>query len=306
MKSFKDYADIAMRDTRLSGLRPVVEKELLHYDILYAMSKAGLLSDLVFQGGTCLRLCHGAQRYSEDLDFSGGPQFSPEKVEDIVQVLEGSIGSRYGLPVSVHPPKSKSGDKEDPVHVSTWSIRVETRAARKDLPLQRIKIDIDTSLSHTRQVIQPNLNYEVLPEGYGNMLLPAQELREIMANKLVALPVSIASRNRPRYRDIWDLRWLSRKNITPDPVMIQEKAAEHGVEDIVSDIEGAILELPEIMASREFSGEMSRFLPLHVRRDTLSNPDWIKALEMSSLDLLRQVLRDIDSPDKERGDAFEY
>lgn len=51
----------------------VIERELLHYEIPQALEAKGLLEMLVFQGGTCLRLCHGADRYSEDLDFAGGP-----------------------------------------------------------------------------------------------------------------------------------------------------------------------------------------------------------------------------------------
>jgi len=37
----------------LSSLRPVVEKELLHHDILREMSETGLLTGLTFIGGTC-------------------------------------------------------------------------------------------------------------------------------------------------------------------------------------------------------------------------------------------------------------
>lgn len=43
-------------------MRPVIEKELLHYDILFTLDKAGLLSALTFQGGTSLRLCYGLPR----------------------------------------------------------------------------------------------------------------------------------------------------------------------------------------------------------------------------------------------------
>jgi len=38
----------------LSPLRIVVEKELLHHDILREISRAGLLATLTFVGGTCL------------------------------------------------------------------------------------------------------------------------------------------------------------------------------------------------------------------------------------------------------------
>ena len=49
----------------------LVAKEILHYDILAGMQRAGFLDKVVFQGGTALRLCHGAPRLSEALDFSG-------------------------------------------------------------------------------------------------------------------------------------------------------------------------------------------------------------------------------------------
>jgi predicted nucleotidyltransferase component of viral defense system len=39
-------------------LRPVIEKELLHYDILFALDQKNLLDQLIFQGGTALRLCY--------------------------------------------------------------------------------------------------------------------------------------------------------------------------------------------------------------------------------------------------------
>ena len=44
----------------LTTLRPVVEKELLHHDILLELSGAGLLTSLNFNGGTCLRASYGS------------------------------------------------------------------------------------------------------------------------------------------------------------------------------------------------------------------------------------------------------
>ncbi len=67
---FEVLVEEALRQTEFAHLRPVVEKELLHYDVLFCLSEAGLLKSLVFQGGTSLRLCYGANRFSEDLDFA--------------------------------------------------------------------------------------------------------------------------------------------------------------------------------------------------------------------------------------------
>jgi predicted nucleotidyltransferase component of viral defense system len=47
-------------------------QEAIHLHLLSALSEAGILRHVVFQGGTALRLCYGGERYSEDLDFVCG------------------------------------------------------------------------------------------------------------------------------------------------------------------------------------------------------------------------------------------
>src|ERR1700704_3347964 len=57
-------------------------KEAIHLHLLSALSDAGVLRHVVFQGGTALRLCYGGVRYSEDLDFVCGKAGSyVEKIE---------------------------------------------------------------------------------------------------------------------------------------------------------------------------------------------------------------------------------
>src|SRR3989338_2838278 len=56
------------------------EKEYLQYIFLNAVSKYP--DNFVFKGGTCLRICFGLERASEDLDFSTNLEI--KKVKDIV------------------------------------------------------------------------------------------------------------------------------------------------------------------------------------------------------------------------------
>ena len=69
---FQALVEKAMQVAGRGHMRPVIEKELLHYDILFALDKESLLDTLTFQGGTALRLCYGSPRFSEDLGFAGG------------------------------------------------------------------------------------------------------------------------------------------------------------------------------------------------------------------------------------------
>jgi len=76
MNLFDKLVEQAMGHSGVAtSLQPVVEKELLHHDILREMSHAGLLTGLTFIGGSCLRACYGSQRMSEDLYFTGGADF---------------------------------------------------------------------------------------------------------------------------------------------------------------------------------------------------------------------------------------
>jgi len=104
-ENFKTLVELALASTpNQISMRPVIEKELLHYDILFALDKNHLLDLLTFQGGTSLRLCYGSPRYSEDLDFAGGKNFSRKEFLEIKNCLEKYIGDRYGLEVSVKEP----------------------------------------------------------------------------------------------------------------------------------------------------------------------------------------------------------
>lgn len=97
----------------------MVEKELLHHDILLAMSDSGMLQQLCFIGGTCLRACYGSNRLSEDLDFTGGANFNRESLAELKAVLMGRLQKKYGLQVDVSEPQKETGN------VDTWKLRDE-------------------------------------------------------------------------------------------------------------------------------------------------------------------------------------
>src|ERR1700722_17012996 len=88
----------------LSPLKIVVEKELLHHDILRILNQNNLLTNLTFIGGTCLRICYGGIRLSEDLDFTGGHDFSRDSLSTMGQIITDSLSEKYGLQVTVSEP----------------------------------------------------------------------------------------------------------------------------------------------------------------------------------------------------------
>ena len=45
-------------------------REITQEVVLASLGRAGFFQEAIFQGGTCLRIFHGLNRFSEDLDFS--------------------------------------------------------------------------------------------------------------------------------------------------------------------------------------------------------------------------------------------
>src|SRR5438105_4395955 len=124
-------------------MRPAVTKELLHYDILFCLDKEGLLDNITFQGGTALRLCYGGFRFSEDLNFVGGRDFATANLIKMKNCLEKYISDRYGLEISVKEPKEMATlPKYQDIKVDKWQISITTSLERKDIPKQKIKIEV--------------------------------------------------------------------------------------------------------------------------------------------------------------------
>ena len=263
--------ELAMRDNPdLGGLRPVVEKEILHYDILHGLQKGGYLGRLVFIGGTALRLCHGARRFSEDLDFDGGTGFTIARMPGLEGHLQGYLSDRYGK-ARVSPPKRLIEDGNQ--SVGTWRISIVTRPERRDVPHQRIHLDIAAMPGHAARPMQLIRNYRILPDGCGDMVIQARTKDGILADKLVAFPAALDRRN-PRWRDLWDMHWLARNGTRVDAGLVQDRVQAQQVADYADRLADAARRIPELIESDGFARQLSRFLEKPTAAATVFRPEW--------------------------------
>jgi len=285
MNLFEQLVDQAMRgQPQFAPLRVVVEKELLHHDILREMSRAGFLQDLTFIGGTCLRACYGSQRLSEDLDFTGGANFSRNALADLGKILVARLKVKYGLPVEVSEPRREAGN------VDTWKLRVVTRPAHKHLPAQQIHIDICALPSHDRRPMMLRNHYGV-DMGTSGLILQAQSREEILADKLVALALRP---NRIKNRDLWDLVWLHQQGVELPASLVLQKATDRQEEPA-----GFLRQLQQrqtllqtdAACRKEFLSEMQRFLPPGVIRETLEKEEFWTYLVSLVAEACEQVRR---------------
>lgn len=287
-ENFAQLVNLAMQTTNVSHMRAVIEKELLHYDILFALERGGFLDKLVFQGGTSLRLCYGGNRFSEDLDFAGGKEFNSFMLKDIKACIEKYIGERYGLEVTVKEPKElKKDPKYSELKIDKWQVAVVTAPQRKDLPKQKIKLEVANIPAYTKQPLPLNVNYDFLPDGYSDTLILAETLDEVMADKIISLP---ATTKYVRHRDIWDLAWLQQQGAQLDIELVKNKVADYQLEQYQSMLSHLIDRLPELITSPEFIGEMKRFLDTEVFDRTLGKEKFQLYLQNTLTELFKTVL----------------
>lgn len=300
-QDFEKLVDQAMSNTTLSAMRPVVEKELLHYEIFQALDGEGLLNDLVFQGGTALRLCRGSDRFSEDLDFVGGVDFTAAKMTRIKDCIEKRIGDRFGLKVTVKPKPAKDG--AGPVKVDKWWVSIETAPENPAMPSQKIKLEIANVPARTRELVPLIANYDSA-RAMPTVLVNTETLDEIMADKVLAFPASLRDNQgqlagldsaKIRHRDIWDLAWLSARGAKLDAKLVAAKIGDYGVEGYDDLLAEAIERLPSIVKSPQFKAQMTRFIDSSTTSKTLDKAGYLDHLSTSVGELFSKMRVELSS-----------
>lgn len=292
MSLFDALVDEALNNKQeVARLRVVVEKELLHHDILQVLSGAGLLTQLTFIGGTCLRACYGSNRLSEDLDFTGGSDFTRDQLAAMSNILIESLKAKYGLEINVTDPVREE------CNVNTWKLKVQTRPGRKDIPAQRINIDVCAIPSYQPRPMAL-LNPYGVEMGTSGLILQAQSREEIFADKLVAFALRP---NRLKNRDLWDIAWLHQQQIKPAVDLIKNKLNDHHAQTdayLNAFAERSASLNKDLEIAKEFRKEMARFLPNETVKETVNSEKFWEYLSNLLESYHQQLMKTLEGKDK--------
>lgn len=267
------------------ALTGTIVKELLHYEILYGLSRTELKRHLIFQGGTALRLCYGGNRYSEDLDFVLDGELEDVNLEPLMELLQKQVARQYGLEVRFKLPKEKN--KPNQPEVRRWQVVVQIPAPRH---VQKINIEVCEVPSHDNGYHLLQANYPHLPQAYRQITLRVETPVEIFADKIVAL----GARNYLKARDIWDIHFLksySRSGIVQDSELVRKKLVDYRIDrdEFRQSLEQRIFELDTISTHQQMLKELSRFLDPDFF-DTILTTGLIKQLAGSAMMAAREFL----------------
>jgi predicted nucleotidyltransferase component of viral defense system len=275
-----------------AGMDQNLMKEAIHLHLLSALSEAGVLQHVVFQGGTALRLCYGGERYSEDLDFVCGKAGAYLKdvefdalVDKALETTKRTLQRDFGIDaaqIALKRPTQPELVKGSDVNVAVWQIVVPVNPTPKT-PKSRIKIEFANVPSYDSKPLTVSATPGLVQ--IQDVILNAETPNEILADKAVALTARAAL----KFRDVWDVWFLVNKlGAAPDREMVLKKFADYGTLDIAVKVNARLNELRKDATATAFYAEMRRFLP-SARIAQMSQMNLQRAMLSDSADLVRKT-----------------
>jgi len=276
-----------------AGMDQNLMKEAIHLHLLSALSEAGVLRHVVFQGGTALRLCYGGERYSEDLDFVCGKAGAYLKdlefdalVDKALETTKRTLQRDFDIDaaqIALKRPTQPELVKGSDVNVAVWQIVVPVNPTPKT-PKSRIKIEFANVPSYDSKPLAVSATPGLVQ--IQDVILNAETPNEILADKAVALIARAAL----KFRDVWDVWFLVNKlGAAPDREMVLKKFADYGTLDIAVKVNARLNELRKDATATAFYAEMRRFLP-SARIAQMSQMNIQRAMLSDSADLVRKTV----------------
>ncbi len=174
-------------------------REISQELILSGLERAGFFKVAEFQGGTCLRIFHGVQRFSEDLDFALSAPDSNFQWSSYLNRLEKEV-QVYGYQIQIKE-RSKSGRAIKQVFLKADSPGnyFELQYPSSLSKSLRIKLEVDAHPPSGAFTETRFLNFPTLAA------ITVQTIASLFAGKLHAL----LSRPWEKGRDWYDFLWYA-------------------------------------------------------------------------------------------------
>lgn len=184
--------------------------------ILAGLYQGGFFDKAAFYGGTCLRIFHGLQRFSEDMDFS---LLEPSDNFNFSQYFQPIIDefAAIGRHVEIKKKDKKNFGKVESAflkdNTDVYDVSFQTEKSIK------IKIEVDTN-----PPLQFSTEQKLLLEPR-SFMTRCFTLPDLFAGKMHAL-VYRAWKNRVKGRDWYDFEWYVKHKIPLDFTHLQERIKE--------------------------------------------------------------------------------
>lgn len=193
--------------------------------ILAGLYNGGFFDEAAFYGGTCLRIFHGLQRFSEDMDFSllaPSDNFDFTKYFQPVKDMFEIVGRRVEI---TKKDKRNFGKVESAFLKDNTDVYDVSFQTEKSI---RIKIEVDTNPPLKFNTEQKLL---LLPESF---MTKCFTLPDLFAGKMHAL-VFRAWKNRVKGRDWYDFEWYVKHRVPLDFKHLSERILQFNGKSVTRD-----------------------------------------------------------------------
>ena len=190
--------------------------------ILAGLYNGGFFESAAFYGGTCLRIFHGLQRFSEDMDFSLLTQDANFDFSKYFQPIIDAF-ALVGREVEIKKKDKKNFGKVESAflkdNTDVYDVTFQTEKAI------RIKIEVDTC-----PPMNFNTEQKLLLQPH-SFMTRCYTLPDLFAGKMHAL-VYRSWKNRVKGRDWYDFEWYVRHNVPLDFAHLAERCRQFNNDDI--------------------------------------------------------------------------
>ena len=193
--------------------------------ILAGLYNGGFFDEAAFYGGTCLRIFHGLQRFSEDMDFSllaSSDNFNFAKYFQPIKDMFEIVGRKVEI---TKKDKRSFGKVESAFLKDNTDVYDITFQTEKSI---RIKIEVDTNPPLKFNTEQKLL---LLPESF---MTKCFTLPDLFAGKMHAL-VFRAWKNRVKGRDWYDFEWFVKHRVPLDFNHLSERILQFNGKSVSRD-----------------------------------------------------------------------
>lgn len=194
------------------------QREVMQKIVLAGLKRGGFFDHAAFYGGTCLRLFHGLQRFSEDMDFSLTEKDANIHLDHYLPSVADEF-QYVGFPVEIVKKEKKTLGRIESAflkeNTEVYDVKFQTRKMMKI----KIELDVDPPLKF-------NTELKALDQPY-LFMTRCFTLPDLFAGKMHAL-VYRAWQHRIKGRDWYDFEWYVRWQVPLDFAHLQERIREFG------------------------------------------------------------------------------
>ena len=252
-------------------------KEIMQETILCGLSRSGFFKKAAFTGGTALRIFHGIERFSEDLDFSLLEPNRGFSFNEYSKYVEDELNAN-GFEVEMKEPSDKSAVKSAFIKADTYKLMLNFSSLDPQVfsfpktEKIKIKLEVDTNPPNGARYEEMG---KALPSPYTVRILDKPSMFALKTHAIIC-------RNYTKGRDYYDYIWFLENDVHINERLLKEALVQTEKTDYdTNKIKDAIIQKFESTDIEEVKKDVRRFLE---NPDSIAN--WTTETFLSTINRL--------------------